>query len=280
MANHERHKRILKLLSEAGEASVQELASWLGASPATLRRDIKLLDISHQLVRVHGGAQSLLPGSRPAPLRSGEFERDLQLHVDRKHAIARQAAALCKDGDTVIINGGSTTYMMADFLAQKKLRILTNAFRTAQRLLETGDSEVILPGGTIYPQQNVILSPFEADVVRHYYADKLFTGVHGLSLLGAMEGDPVLVQSERRLMAQARQVVVLADSSKFTQRGGVFLCALECIACVITDSAAPDASVQMLERAGVQVQVVQPEPRSSPPPPLPLLNTSGPMRHH
>ena len=119
--------------------------------------------------------------------------------------------------------------------------------------------EVILPGGSVYREQNVIVSPFEDDVTRHHYASTMFMSAHGLSALGLMESDPLLVQAERRLIQQAERLVVLADHSKFERRSGLVLCGLERVHCLITDAGAPDAAVQWLEGLGVPVVRVAPE---------------------
>ncbi|MDT7838894.1 DeoR/GlpR family DNA-binding transcription regulator [Aquabacterium sp. OR-4] len=259
MTNHRRHKRLLKLLDEHGQASTEELMAWLSASAATVRRDLAWLAARQQLTRTRGGAQRLQRSSGGL-LRSQTFRLDICQRSAHKRAIARHAAELCTRGETVIINGGTTTFMMAEFLVEQQLRILTNSFLLAERLLNTSNNEIILPGGRVYREQNVILSPFENDIAQHHYAAKMFMGVHGLSALGLMEADPLLVQAERRLIGQAEQLVVLADSSKFARRTGLVLCGLDRVSCVITDTEAPDAVVQWLEQQGVRVVAVAPEP--------------------
>jgi len=259
MINTRRHKRLLKLLDEHGQASTDELAAWLPASPATVRRDLAWLAARQQIERVRGGARPL-PAAGGGHLRSQAFQANLGLHAAQKRAIAQHAASLCSGGETLIINGGSTTFMMAEPLAAlPRLRILTNSFLMAERLLSSTQHEVILPGGSVYREQNVILSPFENDISQHHYAATMFMGVHGLSALGLMESDPLLVQAERRLIGQAERLVVLMDSSKFQRRSGLLLCGLDRVHCLVTDTAAPDAQVQWLERAGVQVVTVAPQ---------------------
>lgn len=258
MDHQHRHRRLLRLLAEHGAATVHQLADWLDVSPATARRDIRLLDVALQLRRVHGGARRL-DTVAAGPLASRTFAGSLHEHGERKRAIARRAVAMCADGDTVLVGGGTTTFHMAPGLAVRPLRIVTNSFEIARQLLATSDNEVILAGGKVYPQQGIVLSPFDTEAVQYCHAHWLFLGIHGLSALGLMEVDPLLIQAGRRLIRQAQQVVVLADSSKFARRDGMFLCALANVACVITDTAAPDAAVQMLERAGVRVVLVDPE---------------------
>ncbi|WP_338771258.1 DeoR/GlpR family DNA-binding transcription regulator [Massilia sp. METH4] len=260
MVNHKRRKRLLKLLAEHQTASVPQLVEWLSASPATVRRDISWLAARNLLTRTRGGAANLAQKKRNLTLTSETFEHNIQCFADRKRAIARHAAGMCEEGETIVINGGTTTFMMADFLVDKHLKILTNSFLMAERLLLSSENEVILPGGKVYREQNVILSPFDNDITQHHYAAKMFMSVYGLSLLGLMEADPLLIQAEKRLIGQAEELIVLADSSKFAKKAGLILCGLDRVSCVITDTYASDSAVQLLEQSGVKVVTVAPEP--------------------
>lgn len=259
MVNHKRRKRLLKLLAEHQTASVQQLVEWLSASPATVRRDISWLAARNLLTRTRGGAENLLPKKRQFPLSSETFQNNIQCFAARKRAIARHAAGMCVDGETIIINGGTTTFMMAEFLAEKHMKILTNSFLMAERLLVLSKNEIIVPGGTVYREQNVILSPFDNDITQHHYASKMFMSVNAISLLGLMEADPLLIQAEKRLISQAEELVVLADSSKFARKAGLILCGLDRVSRVITDTNASDAAVQLLEQYGVKVTTVPPD---------------------
>jgi DeoR family ulaG and ulaABCDEF operon transcriptional repressor len=259
MVNHKRRKSLLKLLAEHQVVTVPQLVEWLNASPATVRRDINWLADRKLLARTRGGARNIEQKSRQHPLASETFDNNIQCFASRKRAIARYAASMCSDDETIIINGGTTTFMMAEFLTEKPLKILTNSFLMAERLLVSSKSEVIVPGGTIYREQNVILSPFDNDITQHHYASKMFMSVYGLSLLGLMEADPVLIQAEKRLISQTEELIVLADSSKFARRAGLILCGLDRVSTVITDTDVSDKAVQMLEQSGVKVITVQPD---------------------
>ena len=259
MVNHKRRKRLLKLLAEHNSATVQQLVAWLSASPATVRRDISWLAARNLLTRTRGGAENLQQVKRSIALTSETFQNNIECYADRKRAIARYAANMCNDGETIIINGGTTTFMMAEFLVDKKLKILTNSFMMAERLLVSSENEIIVPGGRVYREQNVILSPFDNDITQHHYAGKMFMSVYGLSLLGLMEVDPLLIQAEKRLISQAEELIVLADSSKFAKKAGLILCGLNRVSCLITDHYASDSAVQLLEQSGVKVITVAPE---------------------
>lgn len=259
MVNHKRRKRLLKLLAEHQSATVQQLVEWLNASPATVRRDISWLTTRNLLTRTRGGAENLVQKKRQFPLTSETFQNNIQCFGARKRAIARHAAGLCMDGETIIINGGTTTFMMAEFLADKQCKILTNSFLMAERLLVSSQNEIIVPGGKVYREQNVILSPFDNDITQHHYASRMFMSCFGLSLLGLMEADPLLIQAEKRLISQAEELVVLVDSSKFSRKAGLILCGLDRVSCVITDTGVSDKAVQLLEQCGIKVVTVEPD---------------------
>jgi DeoR family ulaG and ulaABCDEF operon transcriptional repressor len=259
MVNHKRRKRLLKLLAEQNTASVPQLVDWLNASPATVRRDISWLAARGLLTRTRGGAANLEQKKRGFTLSSETFQNNIQCRAEHKRAIARHAASMCNEGETIIINGGTTTFMMAEFLVDHHLKILTNSFLMAERLLVSSENEIIVPGGKVYREQNVILSPFDNDITQHHYAAKMFMSVYGLSLLGLMEADPLLIQAEKRLISQAEELIVLADSSKFSKKAGLILCGLNRVSTVITDTDASDAAVQLLEQSGVRVVTVVPE---------------------
>ena len=153
---------------------------------------------------------------------------------------------LCEDGEPIIINGGTTTFQMVLSLTARRMQIFTNSFPIAEHLLKHSKNTVMLPGGTIYREQNIMLSPFENDVTRNFYARRMFMGAQGLGALGLMEADPLLIQAEQKLIDQADELVVLVDSSKFRRRSSLILCGLDRIATVITDDGVEDRAAAML----------------------------------
>jgi len=115
----------------------------------------------------------------------------------------------------------------------------------------------VLSGGTVYREQNIVLSPFDNDVTRNFYARRMFMGAMGIGPLGLMEGDPLLIQAEQKLIGQADELVVLVDSSKFTKRSSLVLCPLTRIDTLITDEGICDKDAAMLEAAGVALVVAR-----------------------
>jgi DeoR family ulaG and ulaABCDEF operon transcriptional repressor len=258
MHERERWQIILRALARQPVATVKDLAALTGASEATLRRDIAKLADQGLLLKVHGGAQALRDNTAPS-LATRHFETSRPLNLSKKRAIAAAAAELCVDGDSIIINGGTTTYEMVEFLRDRRMQVLTNSFPIAEALIRFSRNRIILPAGEVYREQSVIVSPYEDDTLRHHYASRMFMGAQGLVPLGLMEGDPLLIRAEQKLVDRAERLIVLVDSTKFRNRGGLILCPLQRIDTVITDSEAPPEALEMLEAAGVKTIVVDPD---------------------
>jgi DeoR family ulaG and ulaABCDEF operon transcriptional repressor len=199
---------------------------------------------------VRGGAESINP-PQFVGLAGRPFSVNETINIGQKRAIALKAAELCQDGDPIIINGGTTTFQMVHPLATKRCQVFTNSFPIAEHLLKHSKNTIMLSGGAIYREQNIILSPFDNDVTRNFYARRMFMGAQGLGHLGLMEADPLLIQAEQKLIDQADELVVLVDSSKFKKRSSLILCPLDRITTVITDNGIRDEDRQMLEDAGV-----------------------------
>jgi len=262
MHEKERHRIILSAVQEKPVVTVPELVNLTDSSEATIRRDIAALHVQKRLRRVRGGAEALNP-PQFIGLAGRPFSVNETLNAAKKRAIAREAVELCGDGEPIIINGGTTTFQMVHFLANRRMTVFTNSFPIAEHLLKHSKNTIMLSGGTIYREQNIVLSPFDNDVTRNFYARRMFMGAQGLGPLGLMENDPLLIQAEQKLIDQADQLVVLIDSSKFRQRSSLILCGLARIATVITDDGIEDREAGMLEAAGVTLVVAKSPVRSN-----------------
>ncbi|WP_029040434.1 DeoR/GlpR family DNA-binding transcription regulator [Cucumibacter marinus] len=255
MHENERHRIILATVQARPVASVADLVEITGASEATIRRDIASLHMQGKLKRIRGGAEAVNPPEQSA-LIGRPFAVNETMNLAAKRAIARVAAEMCKDGEQIIINGGTTTYQMVPHLVSMRLSVFTNSFPIAEYLLHNSRNNVVIPGGTVYREQNVILSPFGGVVASHFYARKMFIGCQGLGPVGLMEADPLIVQSELGLIDQADELICLADSSKLRARTSLILCPLKRVHTVITDAGIRDEDRRMLEDAEVKLIVV------------------------
>jgi DeoR family ulaG and ulaABCDEF operon transcriptional repressor len=248
----ERHRIIVSEVADRPVVTVGQLVELTGASEATIRRDIAALHVAGRLRRVRGGAEALHP-PETVGIAGRPFSVNEGVNSDKKRAIAREAVALCEDGESIIINGGTTTFQMVHHLAHRRLQILTNSFPIAEHLLKNSKNTITLPGGAIYREQNIVLSPFENDVTRNFYARRMFMSARGVNRLGVMEGDPLLIQAEQKLIDQAEELVLLVDSSKFAQRSSLILCPLARVHIIITDEAIAPRDARLVEQSGIRL---------------------------
>lgn len=253
---HERQRRdaILGLLAQRRMATVDELVAQLGVSVSTVRRDISRLDALRLIERIPGGAKRREVGLGAAEM----FERlsdPADPAADRKRAIGRAAAALCAEGESIMVSSGSTTDRLIEHLARRRLQVFTNSLRAAAFLSFCTDNQVCIAGGEVYRERNLILDLDDGSSLGHYHASKLFLGALGVTAQGVTESDSLVVRAERRLIACADQVILLVDSGKFLPRGNLILCPLSQVSTVVTDSGLAPAGRDMLERAGCRVVV-------------------------
>lgn len=255
----ERKQAILSLLEQRGFITFRDLEAAVCASPATLRRDLERLVADGLITRVHGGARLVVPESATAGsvpgLQGVPFRENVVRHRAEKEAIGRAAAQLCQPGEGVMIDGGSTTLQMCPHLAGLNLQVLSNSLHIINALLPQFGTRVLVPGGSVFREQDIILSASGDDLMPRFHAPKLFMGATSVGPQGIMQPDIVLVAAERRLIDRAEQLILLVDSSKFEGPSGNVVCGLEEIDVVVTDAGIRKEHRAMLEAAGVRVLV-------------------------
>ena len=261
MHERERWQVIKAMLKASAFVGIAEVCQATGASEASIRRDFVRLAETGVATRVHGGLEAIggpayAPSDAPA-LATRAFDVSHTLNVAAKRAIAKAAVDLCEDGEAIIVNGGSTTFEMAAFLRDRRLKVLTNSYPLAEALIRDSKCRVALPGGEVYRDQKLIVSPFEEDAIQHYSASRMFMSAVAIGPLGVIEGDPLIARAETKLLKRAEKLVVLADASKFAARGSLVVCPLARIDTLITDDATPAAALDMLREAGVRPIVVE-----------------------
>jgi len=255
MHAEQRERLILTEIGRTGFITYRDLEARLAASPATIRRDLTRLERSGQLVRVHGGAKSASEATRGEQLQGTPFAQSITQNLEQKRAIGKAAAALCSPGEGVMIDGGTTTLQMCPHLAGLGLQVLTNSLHIVDALLPQPDTRVLVPSGSVFREQNIILAPSGEDSMPRFHAPKLFMGAAAIGQQGVMQQDVILVAAERRFIDRADEVILLVDSTKFQSSSGAIVCGLGEIDIVITDSGINSEAKALLERAGVRLIV-------------------------
>ena len=247
MLARQRQERILEAVRAHGGARVSELVGLLGVSEMTVRRDIATLAGRGLVARVHGGATALDGRSADEP---GFLAKSAMALVE-KAAIAQAAAALVQPGDSVALSAGTTTFAVAEaLLGVPGLTVVTNSLPAARLLHDNAreDRTVVLTGGVRTPSDGLV-GPVAVGALRGLHVDWLFLGVHGIDAHAGLT-TPNLVECEtnRALVASARQVVVVADSSKWRVVGLSSIASLHEVDVLITDPGLPEPARRELSQ--------------------------------
>jgi DeoR family ulaG and ulaABCDEF operon transcriptional repressor len=248
----EREQLIVRALQPTGFVSYRALEELLEASPATIRRDLSRLEQEGRIIRIHGGAK-LAGDSQPASSLLGTpFETAITQNLPAKRAIGRAAATLCQPGEGIMIDGGTTTLQMCPHIAGLECQVLTNSLHIVNALLPQLGTRILLPSGTVFREQNIILAASGEESMPRFHAPKLFLGAAAVGPQGIMQPDTILVAAERRLIDRAEEVILLVDSSKFRAQSGSIVCGLEEVDTIITEAISKEME-EAIQRAGVRV---------------------------
>ncbi|MFC3174121.1 DeoR/GlpR family DNA-binding transcription regulator [Novosphingobium bradum] len=252
----ERERLIVEALGPTGFVSYRELECLLEASPATIRRDLTRLEEEGRIVRVHGGAKQAEPVDMAPRLVGTPFDQSITLNAAAKRAIGKAAAALVSPGEGIMVDGGTTTLQMCPHLSGLRCQVLTNSLHIVNALLPQEGTGILVPSGSVFREQNIILAAAGEESMPRFHAPKLFMGAASVGPQGIMQADIILVAAERRLIDRAEEVILLVDSSKFRDQSGTIVCKLDEVDTIITDAVPPDMEA-ILQRNQVKVIIAQ-----------------------
>src|SRR5271169_2740652 len=230
-----RRRYLLDLITRQGFATLDELVKVLGVSESTIRRDLEALDLAGSIKRTHGGA--VYTGevrSMPA------FDERTGTAAAEKRAIGLATAALLEDGDTVLLDGGTTTLEVARALIGRRVQVVTNSLPIAQLLAASQQTDLILIGGYIYPRTAVALGPLAIATMHSLRVRTAILGAGGIVPEGIYNSNLLLVETERQMMSCGQEIVIVADHSKFGRLALARLCGLDEVARVVVDSGLSD----------------------------------------
>ena len=258
MDRYARWNALLEVLAETGRVSVEEAAERLDVSQATIRRDFDQLAQQQMITRTRGGA--VANGvSYDLPLRYKSAK-----HSAEKQRIGEAAARLVSPGAVVGLNGGTTMTEVARALAVRpdlnaggdgaQLTVVTNALNIANELLVRSRMKIVVAGGVVRPQSYELVGPLGGALLREVTLDIVLLGVDALDVeLGAAAHHEGEAAMNSLMVARAKRVVVIADSSKLGGHAFARICPITKVETLVTDSGAGQATVQAFRDAGVHV---------------------------
>lgn len=241
------------LIQSRGFASLGELADTLQVSESTIRRDLDYLESSGTARRTHGGV--FWTGGSDT-LRVFETRRDTDWSA--KAAIGHMAAALVEDHDTILLDGGSTTYELARHLVGRPLQVVTNSLPVAHLLSSSESIDLVMIGGCVRGRTAVAIGPMADSMLHSINVGKAFLSVAGITDRGYFNSNMMLVESEKAMLSSADRAIVVADSSKFGKVSLSRLCGLHEVNTVVTDSKLDSQWKEHLALAGTEVVLAAP----------------------
>ena len=242
----ERQKKILETVSRLNRIEVAKLAAMIGVSKVTLRLDLDRLE-EKGIIRHEKG--EVFPGS------SDDINNRLTYHYDTKSKIARGASGLVKDGEAVMIESGSCCALLAEELAvhKREVRIITNSAFIAGYIRRLPQAKIVLLGGDYQNDAQVMVGPITRECARGFTVDKLFIGTDGFSENGFTGTDHLRSEIVQNMARQAREVIILTESEKFSKRGLVPLLPFSGISAVFTDNLIPAEKEAFLSERGIKL---------------------------
>jgi DeoR/GlpR family transcriptional regulator of sugar metabolism len=247
----DRQHQILNLLTAKGEVSNAEVAERLGVSEMTIRRDLSQLESEGLLRRVYGGAARAAGSSIEPP-----FAMRARQNVDAKRAIAASVAAEVKDGQTLVLDGGTTGTAIAEALVGRELTVCVLNLRVADILNISPATRVMSPGGFIRHGEQSLSGPIAEHTLRHYHFDLYVMTVSGISVdAGMTEWDAADAAVKRAALNSSARCIVACDASKFGQTAFASIAPLRAVDAIVTDAALTADHRHALDACGAVLHI-------------------------
>jgi DeoR/GlpR family transcriptional regulator of sugar metabolism len=248
----DRLRQISDAVRDSGQRSVAELAELTGASEMTIRRDLEVLADQGVLERYRGGARSLLLRGEEPP-----FALRTQEGLEAKRRIAAEVAALIADGESIVIDSGTTCLEVARAIQHRRLTVMPLSLHAANELTGAAQLTLLLPGGQPRPGELALTGPLAEASLAALRFDTAIIGCCGLTTAAGLTAyDLADAAVKRAAIASARRVIAVADAAKFSRTALAFVAPASALHVVVTDRAAPDDETDALTEAGVTVRKV------------------------
>mgnify|MGYP004512478567 CR=1 FL=1 len=252
----ERRKKILDYITANKEVEVSELVKLFNTTESTIRRDLIEIEKTNLIFRTHGGA--IRNEQKKSIWQTSSLINRLDRNREQKERIAEFTCSLIKNNESLFIDGGSTTQILASYLKDKmNMLFVTNAIDISQILIENESNHTILIGGEVAKDTHLTIGPDAEAHIRKYYVDKCIIGVTGLDPdIGGYSAIPEEGSIKHLMMKHSRETIVIIDSTKFSRKAFCICFPIEDINTIVTDTGAPKEIVEKLRSKGVNVVVV------------------------
>lgn len=253
MNHSKRHNDILRLLQQDGTVTIAELARKLDVSLETVRRDIKPLTTNGMVVKMHGAV------CLPSIVGEAPFEKRMRENSEAKKAIAVATASTIRDGDSIMLDTGTTTSFLArELLGHRRLTVVTNSSDIARTLSTVNDNRVYMAGGELRSDNGASFGVSAIEFVGHFSVTHAIISAGAIdATTGVMDYDLEEAEFGRAVLSRGRRTVVVTDHSKFGRQGLVRVCGFSALTDLFTDKAPPRDIAAALKAASVNVTLAR-----------------------
>lgn len=252
MIHSKRHGEILRLLGDEGTVTIASLAERLGVSLETVRRDVKPLTDDGIVVKMHGAI------GLPAMTAEAPFERRMRENAEAKRTIARMVAATIRDGESIMLDTGTTTSFLArELLGHRRLTVVTNSSDIARTLATVNGNKVYMAGGELRSDSGAAFGVSAIEFISRFSVDHAVISVGAVDREGLMDYDLEESEFARTVLACGSRRLAVTDHSKFGRRGLVRISTFDAVSALVTDRAPPADIAEALAASGALLEVAQ-----------------------
>lgn len=249
MFSEERQIKISELLRDKTSIKVSELSNIFNVSESTIRRDLQEMEERELLTRTHGGALGIEKTNFEPSFKEKEDEK-----YDEKLNIGKIAANMIEEGDTIILDSGTTTLQLAKCIKAKNITVITNSIDIAAELSSRNDIELIVTGGTLRITTRAMVGHLTDGVLKNFRVDKAFIGANGISIEEGITTPNIMeAHTKKEMMNAANKVILAADSSKFNQVSFAVISPIRAVDTIVTSSDLDVAIIKKIEETGVEI---------------------------
>lgn len=249
MFSEERQQKIIEMLNEKSSLRVAELAEIFNISESTIRRDLQDMEEKGMLTRTHGGAVGINRTSFEPSFKEKETEKH-----DEKNSIGIIAASMIEDGDTIVLDSGTTTLEIAKHIEAKDITVITNSIDIASELSNKDNIELIVAGGSLRQNTRAMVGHITESILKNFRVDKAFVGANGISMEeGITTPNFNEAQTKKAMINVANKVIIVADSTKFSKVCFSVICPLRAVSAIITSSDLDENIIKEYEDSGVEI---------------------------
>lgn len=246
----QRRGSIREFIETKGFVTLHEIAESVGVSESTVRRDLEYLDRTGQIRRTRGGAAGVGEGLPPFDERENQSPGE-------KQRIGRKVAELIQPGETILIDGGTTTLHVAKHLAGKGVQVVTNSIPIINQLMSVAGVDLVVLGGYLFPRTGVVLGPLTVGALQNLKVRRLIFSVGGITEAGLFNQNSLLVDTQKQMLDAADEVILATDSSKFGHSELVHLCPLDQVDKLVVDNGLSDEWRRIVEKNGIELVVAE-----------------------